>query len=115
MGLQLLECYFDRSEALVARSVLEAAGVPIFSRNFELISIYPFHEVVYGGFQIWSAEEDVETAMSVLRESLRRPLLEGERLSTHTFMIPSLALFFLGGLLMPLKVRRWHDVEADDV
>jgi hypothetical protein len=114
MGLRLIESYFDRSEALVARGALEAAGVSIFLRNFELISIYPFHEVVYGGFQIWSAEEDVEAAVSVLRESLRRPLLEGERLSTHTFMIPSLALFFLGGLLMPLKMRRWHDVDAGE-
>jgi hypothetical protein len=46
----------------------------------------------------------------VLEEARRKPLLEGERLSTHSFMIASMLLFLLGGLIVPLKLRRWHDV-----
>jgi hypothetical protein len=110
MGLRLIVRHYDRSEALVMSAALDAAGVPNFMHGFEMNSINPFHEVAYGGFCIMVCDQDFDVALRVLEEARRKPLLEGERLSTHSFMIASMLLVLLGGLILPLKLRRWHDV-----
>ena len=54
--------------------------------------------------------EDVDAAVAVLREARAKRSFEGERLSTHHFLIPSLLIWFFTGAPMPLRAHRWHDV-----
>lgn len=93
MGLRVVARMYDRSEALVMSTCLETAGVPHWTYGYELICINPFNEISYDGFKIVVCDEDIESALRVLQEARSRPLFDGERLSTHTLMIPSLLAF----------------------
>lgn len=112
MGLRMIARMYDRSEAVVMSSALDASGIPNFIHGFEPISVNTFHEMAYDGLRIMVCDQDFYAALNVLKEARAKPLLEGERLSTHSLMIPSLLLFLLL-LPLPLKLRRWHDVDAN--
>lgn len=116
MGLRLVAHYYDRNEALIAIGALDAAGLAGFLINAAQISVQPFHEVALGGFRLMVVDEELEEAVAVLREALRNPLLEGERLSknhrTGAFIALHLSQFLLlGGFLLiwPLRTYSWRD------
>jgi hypothetical protein len=120
MGLRLVAHYYDRNEALIAISALDAAGLAGFLINTAQISVQPFHEVALGGFRLMVVEEELDDAVGVLREARKNPLLTGERLSknhrTGAFVALHLSQFLLlGGFLLiwPLRTYRWHEVVAD--
>lgn len=69
MGLGLVAHYFDRNEALIAVSVLGAAGLAGFLINSAQISVQPFHEVALGGFRLMVVDEELEAALAVLQEA----------------------------------------------
>ncbi len=110
MGLRLVAHFYDRTEALIAIGALDAAGVPVFAAGDLILGVQPFHEIAYAGVRIMAAEEDVDAAVAVLREARAKRSFEGERLSTHHFLIPSLLIWFFTGAPMPLRAHRWHDV-----
>jgi hypothetical protein len=119
MGLSLVAHYYDRNEALIAVSVLDAAGIAGFLINSTQISVQPFHELALGGFRLMVVDDELEAAVAVLREARNKPLLEGERLSkdhrTGAFVALHLSQFLLlGGFLLiwPLRTYRWYDVVA---
>lgn len=116
MGLRLVAHYYDRNEALIAVGALDAAGLAGFLINTAQVSVQPFHEVALGGFRLMVVEEELNDAIAVLEESLRSPLLDGERLSknhrTGLFIALHLSQFLvLGGFLLiwPLKTYSWHE------
>jgi hypothetical protein len=99
MGLHVIARTFDRSEVVVMSTCLESAGVPHWTFGYDLIRIDPLMAIGYDGFRIVVCAQDRAAALAVLREAREKPLLEGERLSTHTFMILSILVFFATTLI----------------
>lgn len=108
MGLRLLAHYFDRNEALIVSGVLDAAGVTNFLHNSAQISIYPFHEIAYGGYRIVVCEEELLDALNVIDEARRKRSFEGERLVQRAYIVPSLVLLALFGIVLPFRTSKWH-------
>lgn len=112
MGLRLLAHFHDRNEAIIVRSVLDAAGVAAFAENIEQNSNQPFHQIALGGFRIMVCDEDLDTALAVIEEARRKRSFEGERLSQRTYLALSQMLLLLTGVFLPFRSSTWHDVKS---
>jgi hypothetical protein len=114
MGLRIVARLYDRSEALVMSSCLDAAGVPHWVFGTELININPFHEIAYEGYRIVVSDDELEATLAVIAEARSNPLLEGERLSKQHIIVPHLLLTLLLGWVwvwaFPLRRYIWHSV-----
>lgn len=114
MGLRLVAHYFDRPEAFVARSALEAAGVVSFLENYNQIALKPFSEIALGGFRLMVVDEDLPVALSVLREALAHPAPCEEELVTRHYPVSFVIVHFLQwwfiGILVwiPMRLHRWR-------
>ncbi|PZO56231.1 MAG: hypothetical protein DCF16_00635 [Alphaproteobacteria bacterium] len=110
MGLRLVARLYDRSEALVMSSCLDAAGVPHFLFGAEMININPLHEIVYDGYKIIVCDDDLASSLAVLAEAQARPAECDEVLTTRhfpvTFAVFHLAQFLLVGLIFWIPMRR---------
>ncbi len=111
MALRLLARFYDRNEALIARGVLEAAGVYAVLFHQEQNSIQPLHEIALGGCQLMVVEEELEVAIAVLSEARVKRSFEGERLSQRTYIALSLLLLAFMGTFLPFRTSVWHNVE----
>lgn len=63
-----LESYYEPMAANLARTRLEAAGIPCFLSNENLVSIMPLYSPITGGVRLHVRQGDVEAAIAVLRE-----------------------------------------------
>lgn len=111
MGLRLVAHYFDRTEAYIAWSVLDAAGIFALIQGEDIIRLYPQHEIAFGGFRLVTVAEELEHANAVLEEARRKPLLEGERFVRRHRLVVTLLWFLLSGFPMPLRSHEWREVE----
>jgi hypothetical protein len=115
MGLRRLVHYFDRSEAFVARSVIEAEGMLAFLHNEDWIRFYPHYVGPLGGYRLMVSEFDLEEAGLVLREARLNPLLEGDRLELKGDLLDrvmSLVVgFAIGGVPTTIRQSRWVPIE----
>ena len=71
--LVTIAAYTDQTEAMVARSVLEAAGIDCLLKGEHQIGIQPFLLTGKHGMQLQVFEEDVYRARSVLEDALSEP------------------------------------------
>ncbi len=114
MGLRLVAHYYERSEAYVARSVVEAAGILAFLHNEDWIRLYPQYLGPFGGYRLMVSDFDLEDAVAVLVEAKLNPLLEGERLELHGSVSDRIMSFVLGwvigGVPVSVRVSRWVDI-----
>lgn len=119
MGLRLVAHYYDRVEALVVSSALDAAGVPNFVENFNQMAVKPFEEVALGGYRLMVCEQDLQYALDVLAEARAKRSFEGERLSTYSaFDLSMLLIIVLTiltsipiGIFIPFRWHKWHSVD----
>ena len=63
-----LESYYEPMAANLARTRLEAAGIPCFLSNENLVSLLPLYSPITGGVRLHVRLHDVEAALAVLRE-----------------------------------------------
>ena len=68
MGLRLVAHYYEPVEALVARSVIEAAGMLAILQNYEWLSVMPYHVGPLGGYRLVVSEFDLDDAVALLRD-----------------------------------------------
>ncbi|MDB5233028.1 MAG: hypothetical protein JWR44_21 [Hymenobacter sp.] len=61
-----LESYYEPMAANLARTRLEAAGIPCFLSNENLVSIMPLYSPITGGVRLHVRQRDVEAALEVL-------------------------------------------------
>jgi hypothetical protein len=59
--------FLDRSEVLIARGVLEAAGIFAVVPNLETLGVAPHYVFATGGFQLLVRADLLEDAREVLR------------------------------------------------
>lgn len=69
--------FFDRSEAIIARSLLEAEGLYPLIPEAHTLSVLPHLIQSEGGFRLQVRAEDAERARSILEEA-RRALFPAE-------------------------------------
>jgi hypothetical protein len=115
MGLRLVAHYFDRSEALIVRGALQAAGVAAFVDGFYLLTAYPFYEVTCHGYRIVVPEEDLADAVAILRQARANPLREGEALIAQrdvAFPVLAVVLFLILGIYLPLRGYEWSGAQG---
>ncbi len=112
MGLRLVAHYYDRDEALIVRSVLDAAGLVAFVENEQQIAIDPFRSIALGGYRIVVPEAELALALDVIAEARRDRSYEGERLSKHHMIVPHLLATLLLGWFwiwcFPLRRYAWR-------
>ena len=63
-----LESYYEPMAANLARTRLEAAGIPCFLSNENLVSMLPLYSPITGGVRLHVRLADAEAALEVLRE-----------------------------------------------
>lgn len=111
MGLSLVAHYFERSEAFVARSVIEAEGMLAYLHNEDWLRFYPQYVGPLGGYRLMVSEHDLEDAVAVLTEAQLNPLLDGECLELHGTVWNRVMSFGLGWAIggVPVAIRdaRW--------
>lgn len=115
MGLQLVAHYFDRIEALIAESALDAAGIPVFMHSSALLTVDPAYTIAVGGFRLLVCGEDLQAALAVLEEARRNPLHEGEPLNVELNFLNGVLSFLVGGVCgapAPIRTRRWGAAPA---
>lgn len=119
MGLRLVAHYFDRCEAQIVASALDAAGIPAFVHGLDVLTVQPYYEVAFSGYRVMACEDDLAAAVAVLREARRKPIHEGERLVTNhhiLFGIAPLLTFFMGNwvLYLPFRTHDWRTLDEQD-
>lgn len=105
MGLRLVAHYYDRSEALIVTAALDAAGIPAFLENYHQVHNQPLSEIALGGYRLMVVLDDIDGAVSVLREARSAPLVDGEALAS-TYWLPgpircAIALLWLNSVFAP--------------
>ena len=111
MGLRLVAHFYDRSEALVVASVLDAAGVPTFVEYYLQLTIDPGYLGALRGFRIVVCEEDLAAALAILAEARATHLEEGEALEIEFDALNGVLSFMLGALCSapaPIRGRQWR-------
>jgi hypothetical protein len=117
MGLRLLTVFFDRSEALVARSALDAAGIFTALHNLDILVTAPYYTLGLGGYRLLVCEDDIEAASSIVAEALGNPALAHERLKVDgdglDYVLSFVVGLVAGGAPAAVRRRRWvADVAA---
>jgi hypothetical protein len=111
MGLRLVAHYYDRIDALIAFSVVDAAGIPVFLESQALLTVDPAYACAIGGFRLVVCEQDVEAAVAALLEARDSPLREGEALKTEFDLLNgvlSFAVGLLAGAPAAIRGRKWE-------
>ena len=113
MGLRLVAHYYDRVEALIAFSAIDASGIPAFLESSALLTVDPGYLGAVGGFRVVVCEQDLEAAVAVLNEARAHPLNEGEPLHVEFDILNSVFSFVVGMLAAapaPIRGRHWQAV-----
>ena len=115
MGLRLVAYYFDRTEAFVARSVIEAEGMLAFLHNEDWLRLYPQYVGPFGGYRLMVSDVDLEDAVAILIEAKLNPLRDGERLEVHGGAWDCGLSFVMGCVIggVPVSIRETRWVSFD--
>jgi hypothetical protein len=99
-------------------SCLDAAGVPNWVFGAEMININPLHEIVYDGYKVVVSEDDLQSALDVLKEAMANPTPCDERLvirfspvvfaTFHLVQIAMVGMF----LWLPMRGYQWLSKNA---
>ncbi|HEX8657349.1 MAG TPA: DUF2007 domain-containing protein [Hymenobacter sp.] len=66
-SIVFLESYYEPMAANLARTRLEAAGIPCFLSNEQLVSLMPLYSPITGGVRLHVRQGDAEAAAEILR------------------------------------------------
>lgn len=118
MGLRLVAHYYDRSEAYVARSVLEDAGMLALIPNDQVLRMVPYYTMAFGGYRLLVCEEELEDAVALLRDAVAHPLNDGEKLVVRGDLLDRALTFFCGylagGAPFTLRRREWLETPQEN-
>ncbi len=117
MGLRLVAHYYDRSEAYVARSLLEGTGMLVLLYNEEWIRTLPHLVGALGGYRLMVSDLDLDDAVAMLTEAKLNPLQEGEWLEVRggawdrfmSFVVG----YAIGGVPISIRETRWAAFDSN--
>jgi hypothetical protein len=105
----LLAHYYDQSEAMIAKSVLDSAGVYCFLEGVALAQVRPDLMFALGGMRLMVRVEDVDAAVKELREALAAPAETDEEMDVvRAPVILPLLLTLALGVPLPMLWRGWR-------
>jgi hypothetical protein len=113
MGLRALAYYLERTEAVIAQSVLADAGMLAIIRNEDMLRALPYYTLAFGGYCLLVSEIDLEDAAAVLRDAVANPLNEGETLVVSGDLLDRvlspLLGWLAGGAPVALRAMEWRE------
>lgn len=115
MGVVLMAGYLERQEALIARSVLHAAGIFAVIDNEDMLRNRPDLTLALGGYRLLVLEDEVEAAIAVLREALDNPITEGGTFIVNGDLLDRVLGLVIGVLASApccIRQRRFDDPET---
>ena len=65
----LLAQYFNVLEAMLAKSILESAGIESFLANSNIARLYGLIPNIFGGLKLFVRSDDLEAAKSILEQT----------------------------------------------
>jgi hypothetical protein len=111
MGLRLVAHYYERSEAYVARSLLEGTGMLVILHNDGWIRTLPYLVGALGGYRLMVPDFELEDAVTLLTEAKLNPLQEGEWLEVRGGWWDRIMSFLVGyairGVPVSIRETRW--------
>ena len=127
MGLRLLAHYYELSEAIVAKSALDSAGVCAFLHGFPMstLVLHPWELIGYGGYRLMVCEEELEVAVAAIAEARASESPEGGTFVVRYFVALSLGLLVSTVVFgtvwwgapwvipIPIKSFAWRERTAD--
>jgi hypothetical protein len=116
MSLVTVARVFDRSDALILRSVLESEGLIAFVAEYDLLTVLPHLTFAVGGYRLQVPAEDEAGAREILRlartEAARVPQMLELRVDWYLLLL-SLAITVIFAAPLPLYGSRLRtDAEA---
>src|SRR5262245_36081087 len=113
MGLRTAAYFLERTEAVVARSALEGAGLLAFIGGEDWRAMVPYHTLALGGYRLLVCDEDMEEAIEILRAARTSAVADGEELVVTADLLDyalSLPVGLLaGGAPAPVRRRVWRN------
>jgi hypothetical protein len=109
MGVVLMAGYLERQEALIARSVLHAAGIFAVIDNEDMLRNRPDLTLALGGYRLLVLEDE-----AVLREALDNPITEGGTFIVNGDLLDRVQGLVIGVLASApccIRQRRFDDPE----
>ncbi|WP_460552517.1 putative signal transducing protein [Hymenobacter daeguensis] len=67
-SIVFLESFYEPMAANLARTRLEAAGIPCFLSNENLVSLLPLYSPITGGVRLYVRRSDAELALEILHD-----------------------------------------------
>lgn len=67
--LVIVAHFLERSEALIARALLDSEGVFAVLPDFNALGVEPGFAFTQGGFRLMASADDLETARTILRDA----------------------------------------------
>jgi hypothetical protein len=123
-GFVTIRRFRDLSEALVARSLLESAGIPVYLRDENLVRLEWQISNFIGGIRLQVEDVDRATAIEVLDQPIPETVFYGDPLDYSQPLCPkcgskditfqgssrkvALASLYLLSLPLPLGQESWH-------
>lgn len=86
-SIVFLESFYEPMAANLARTRLEAADIPCFLSNENLVSLLPLYSPVTGGVRLYVRQGDAETALALLR-TVPVPLATGPDIASFAADAP---------------------------
>ena len=75
-SIVFLESFYEPMAANLARTRLEAAGIPCFLSNENLVSLLPLYSPITGGVRLFVRQRDAEAALEILHHEPVPPAQE---------------------------------------
>ncbi len=97
-GVSTIRQYRDQAEALMARSVLESAGIACFLRDENTIRMEWLWSNLMGGIRLQVADADVQEAEAILSQPIPESIAVAERLTTSSRSVRAAARLMWAGL-----------------
>jgi hypothetical protein len=113
--LVVAKTYFDLSDALVAKSVLEAHGFVAILFDWHVGSVNWSYMFALNGIRLCTLDVSLPDALRLLDERLET---EDPNLRTTVRMIDiliALFAFFYAGLPYPVRRRRYRNIQAQGI
>lgn len=75
-SIVFLESFYEPMAANLARTRLEAAGIPCFLSNENVVSLLPLYSPITGGVRLYVRRQDAEAALDLLHHQPVPPSTE---------------------------------------
>ena len=78
-----IRSYFNQTDAYLAQSRLESAGIRTFLADENMVNTNWLYSIAMGGIRLQVLQEEVEAALAILDDGAKQPLAAAEEDEVH--------------------------------